>query len=204
MEPLSGGSRSPSDKGGPVCKKIFSALGASFWSKNKGGPGPPGPSPGSATASPQSFWYVAVFRSDFAFTEKPLIFLTRWGIFYEWWRCWRPVTSTTMTWPPATYYVIPRDHRNWSSLNLSQNACEGKRLSTENVRCWCFILSEKSQKNLRGVASTPPPHSLYVRELKCYFFEKGKYDKGHACYSQNIAGIDVQPVTPPSFSLRII
>ena len=52
--------------------------------------------------------------------------------------------------------------------------------------------------------ATPPPHSLYVRELKCYFFEKGKYDKGHACYSQNIAGIDVQPVTPPSFSLRII
>ena len=36
MEPLSGGSRSPSDKGGPVCKKIFSALGASFWSKKKG------------------------------------------------------------------------------------------------------------------------------------------------------------------------
>ena len=46
MEPLSGGSRSPSDKGGrssrPCDKggrsaaKIFSALGASFWSKNKG------------------------------------------------------------------------------------------------------------------------------------------------------------------------
>ena len=31
---------------------------------------------------PQSFWYVAVFRNDFAFTGKPLIFLTRWGIFY--------------------------------------------------------------------------------------------------------------------------
>ena len=45
---------------------------------------------------PQSFWYVAVFPSDFAFTEKPLIFLTRWGIFYEWWRCWRPITSPTM------------------------------------------------------------------------------------------------------------
>ena len=34
-----------------VKKKIFffSALRASFWSKNKGGWGPPGPSPGSAT-----------------------------------------------------------------------------------------------------------------------------------------------------------
>ena len=31
---------------------------------------------------PQSFWYVAVFQNDFAFTGKPLIFLTRWGIFY--------------------------------------------------------------------------------------------------------------------------
>ena len=47
-------------------------------------------------APPKSFWYVAVFRSDFVFTEKPLIFLTRCGIFYECWRCWRPVTSPTM------------------------------------------------------------------------------------------------------------
>ena len=51
----SGGSR-PSDKGGwghpdskvtggTVCKKIFSVLRASFWSKNNGGGGPPGPLP---------------------------------------------------------------------------------------------------------------------------------------------------------------
>ena len=59
----SGGSR-PSDKGegghpdpeikggGAVLKAFFSALGALVWSKNKGGggPGPPGHSPGSATA----------------------------------------------------------------------------------------------------------------------------------------------------------
>ena len=61
----SGGSR-PSDKGrgggigghpdpemrvggGAVSKKIFSALRASFWSKNKGGPGQPSSSPGPAT-----------------------------------------------------------------------------------------------------------------------------------------------------------
>ena len=72
---LSGGSR-PSDKGGggggqtnpgirgggghpdpeirgegPVSKKPFSALRASFWSKNKGVPGPTGPSPGTVTVS---------------------------------------------------------------------------------------------------------------------------------------------------------
>ena len=52
----SGGSR-PSDKGGGTGhphpeirgarspKKFFSVLRASFWSKNKGGPGPPGPLP---------------------------------------------------------------------------------------------------------------------------------------------------------------
>ena len=44
----------------------------------------------------RSFWYVAVFRNDFAFSEKPLIFLTRWSIFYGWWRCWRLVSSPTM------------------------------------------------------------------------------------------------------------
>ena len=32
----------------------------------------------------------------FAFTGKPLIFLTRWGIFYERRRCWKAVTSPTM------------------------------------------------------------------------------------------------------------
>ena len=43
----SGGSR-PSDKVGErSCKKIFSA---SVWSNNKGRAGPPGPSPGPATA----------------------------------------------------------------------------------------------------------------------------------------------------------
>ena len=30
----------------------------------------------------RSFWYVAVLWNDFTFSGKPLIFLTRWGIFY--------------------------------------------------------------------------------------------------------------------------
>ena len=36
MEPLSGGSRSPSDKGGPVCKKFFRPLGPHFGRKIRG------------------------------------------------------------------------------------------------------------------------------------------------------------------------
>ena len=42
------------------------------------------------------FWYVAIFRNDFAFIGKPLIFSTRWGIFYGWWLCLRSVTSPNM------------------------------------------------------------------------------------------------------------
>ena len=55
---LTSGRSRPSDKGGPVIltlrkggrrgavlKISFSALRASVWSKNKGGPGPPGPLP---------------------------------------------------------------------------------------------------------------------------------------------------------------
>ena len=30
----------------------------------------------------QNFWYLVVFQNDFAFSGKPLIFSTRWGIFY--------------------------------------------------------------------------------------------------------------------------
>ena len=43
-------------RGGPGLKKNFLALWASFWSKNKGGAGPLGPSPGSTTAF-KGEWY---------------------------------------------------------------------------------------------------------------------------------------------------
>ena len=46
-----GGSHPDSEIRGGAClkKKLFSAFRASFWSKNKEGQGPPGPSRGSAT-----------------------------------------------------------------------------------------------------------------------------------------------------------
>ena len=56
-----------------------------------------------------------------------------------------------MAWPPATYDIISRNHSNWPSLNLSQNGVRDKRTATENFRCWCFIVEEKNQKNLRPV-----------------------------------------------------
>ena len=42
---------------------------------------------------PFSFWYVAVFQQNFAFSGKPLIFSTQWGLFCGWWHCWISVTS---------------------------------------------------------------------------------------------------------------
>ena len=45
---------------------------------------------------PRSFWYLAVFRNDFTLGGKALIFLTRLGIFYGWWRCWRLAKSPSM------------------------------------------------------------------------------------------------------------
>ena len=44
-----GGGGEGGDGGGGLQKNFFFALWASVWSKNKVGPGPPGPSPGFAT-----------------------------------------------------------------------------------------------------------------------------------------------------------
>ena len=45
-----------------------------------------------------------------------------------------------------------------------------KQTATENVSRWCFILYEKTQKNLRGEGGgggnhSPRPLALYVRGL---------------------------------------
>ena len=58
---------------------------------------------GGLTKPPLSFWYVAVFRNDFAISGKPLTFSKIQGIFYGWWRCWRSVRSPNMV---ATLYFI--------------------------------------------------------------------------------------------------
>ena len=43
------------------------------------------------------------------------------------WKNWENMHfRSKMTWPPTTYYaVISRNHSNWPSLNLSENALEG-------------------------------------------------------------------------------
>ena len=79
-----------------------------------------------------------------------------------------------MAWPPATYDIISRNHSNWPSLNLSQNGASDKQTATENFRCWCFIVKEKNQKNLRGGWQLLPPPLVHVcpRVKICLVFLK--------------------------------
>ena len=68
-----------------------------------------------------------------------------------------------MTWPPATYDVISS---NWRSLNLSQNVRKGWTNSYWKRQVLMFYPpgSEKTQKNLKAVASIlPPPPGAFVR-----------------------------------------
>ena len=68
-----------------------------------------------------------------------------------------------LAWPPATYDVISHSHSNWSSLNFSQNVCEGWMNSYWKLQVLMFYpLGKKFRKTLWG-ASTPRP--LYVRGL---------------------------------------
>ena len=94
-----------------------------------------------------------------------MILATRFTFIVE--KSWKNMYfHSKMAWPPATYVVISRNHRNWPPLNLTQNAREGWTNSYWKHQVMMFYpLGNKTQKNLRGggVASTLPP--LYVRGL---------------------------------------
>ena len=62
-----GGGGGGGDKPDPVIK--WGRAWSPFWSKNKGGPGPPGPSPGSAT----SFIFLPCFLSCALFPKLPFM-----------------------------------------------------------------------------------------------------------------------------------
>ena len=56
-----------------------------------------------------------------------------------------------LAWPPAPYVVISRNHSNWPSLNLSQNACQ-QLLKTSGTD---FLYSTKKKL----IPPPPPPPS---------------------------------------------
>ena len=66
-----------------------------------------------------------------------------------------------MTLYPVT---IETDH-HWTRLKMRANEWwMDERTATENIRCWCFSLWEKTQKNLRGRWRwhTHPSSPLYI------------------------------------------
>ena len=61
-----------------------------------------------------------------------------------------------------SYFVtIAADHHQ-TCLKI---CARDERTTPENIRCWCFTLWEKTQKNLMGGWHTPPPPPLYIRGL---------------------------------------
>ena len=76
---------------------------------------------------PCVFLYIAVFRNDFAFRRKPLIFFT--SIFYWWCRCWRSVTSINMV-----AILDLRSGEAWE-FKLAVLRCSADRPHTLTNRC---------------------------------------------------------------------
>ena len=64
-----------------------------------------------------------------------------------------------MAWPPATYDIISRNHRNWPLLNLTQNARERWTNSYWKHQVLMFYpLEKKLRKTLyaRGLGKNTP------------------------------------------------
>ena len=69
--------------------------------------------------------------------------------------------NSNMAWPPATYDIIIKthNHRNWPSLNLSQNECEGL---TDSY--WkCTSGADKNSEKPQG-EPFPPSHPSCTSE----------------------------------------
>ena len=76
--------------------------------------------------------------------------------------CWKKLKNvhfhSKIAWPPATYDTVSHNHSNWPLLNLSQNACKGWTNNYRKPQMLMFYhVGKKNQKNLRGMAATPPP-----------------------------------------------
>ena len=102
-----------------------------------------------------------------------MILSTRFTSIVE--RSWKNMSfHPKMAWPPATYDIISQNHSNLLSLNLSQKCARDERTATENVRCWCFILQEKTQKTLCPLP--PPPlvqHHFWRENLRAVIILQG-------------------------------
>ena len=77
--------------------------------------------------------------------------------------CWKKLKNmhfpSKMAWPPATYDIILVTLVTEHHLTCLKMCLGDKWTASKNVRCWCFIVKEKTQKKSQrgGVATTPPP-----------------------------------------------
>ena len=76
------------------------------------------------------------------------------------WKKWKKKTCNfTQKWLDhlllmTSYIVTIETDHHWTWLKM---CARDKRTATENARCWCFTLWEKTRKNLRGVTFTLSP-----------------------------------------------
>ena len=87
-----------------------------------------------------------------------------------------------MAWPPPTYDVIPRNHKNWPLLNLTQNAREGWTNSYWKHQVLIFYPLGKNLEKPYGMASTtappPPPCTSEVKWYNLTFDSEDDYRTG--------------------------
>ena len=57
---------------------------------------------------PAVFDMLQYFETILPLSGNPLISLPKWGIFHDWWRCWKPVTSPTMVAILSASWILPR------------------------------------------------------------------------------------------------
>ena len=130
----------------------FSGVGANSW----GGGGVDG-------TPPWRFWYGAVFWNSFTFSGKPLIFLTRWGIFKGWWLCWRPVTSPTM----VGILEFSKIRNKVKTVRNGNFLCFTWKITHKQALCmilatrFTFIV-ERNWKNMYFHPKLPCPPATYV------------------------------------------
>ena len=117
---------------------------------------------GGSDETPLSFWYVSVFRNDFAFSGKPFIFSTSWGIFFM-------AGGATgglwhhQTWSPS--WIVSRIKNKVKTVRIDvflRSACKITQITLHHHHHYSSIFF---------LPSSPPPPSLPPPSTSfCCFF----------------------------------
>ena len=108
-----------------------------------------------------------------------MILATRFTFIVE--KSWKNMYKyfhSKMACPPPTYDVISRNHRNWPTLNLTQNLCKGWTNGYLKHQVLMFYpIGENLEKPYGGVPSTPahPLVRLRVKIMTALLEMLGRY-----------------------------